>query len=332
MLSDRTSCAVSIRVCHVIPGPEAPYRMVFAREQIKSLSALGVTSHSVFLQSRTSPSVIAREVRRLRRALQEFRPHVVHAHYGTVTAILTALCSRVPIVITYRGSDLNPCPSISPVRSVVGRLLSQIAAYRAARIVCVSAELKNKLWRGGDGVRIVATGVDVTAFRPAPRNTSRRELGWPLGRKVVLFNAGDDPQVKRRDLAIAAVAAARELSLDFDFIELDGKVDHGRIPIYLNAADCLLVTSDWEGSPNIVKEAIACDLPVVTVETGDVRARLAKVTPSCIVERNPTSIARGIAEILHEPHRSNGHETIGDVSSERVAQQIVALYREVLAH
>lgn len=330
-LSGSASNPVALRVCHVLPGPDSPHRMVFAREQISSLSALGVINHSVFLQSRTSPQLVFREARRLHRVMEEFRPQVVHSHYGTVTALITALCSRAPMVITYRGSDLNPCPSISPLRSALGRLLSQIAAYRAARIVCVSADLKRKLWRGGDGIRIISTGVNLATFRPASRETSRRELGWPFDRKVVLFNAGDDPQVKRKDLAAAAVAEARKLSLDFDFIELDGRVDHRRMPIYLNAADCLLVTSDWEGSPNIVKEAIACDLPVVAVEVGDVRARLAKVTPSRIVERTPASIASGLVAILNQSGRSNGHETIGDVSSDTVAQQIVALYREALA-
>ncbi|MBX3236604.1 MAG: glycosyltransferase family 4 protein [Nitrospiraceae bacterium] len=327
-------CSVSseapLRVCHVLPGPPDPQRMVFATEQISSLSALGVMNHSVFLWSRTSPVVVLYETRRLRKEIREFRPNLVHAHYGTVTAMLAALSVSIPIVITYRGSDLNPCPSISSIRSRLGRFLSQIAAYRAARIVCVSAELRGRLWRGGSEVRIIPTGVDLSRFRPISRDVARRQLGWPPGRPVVLFNVGDDPLVKRKDLALAAVAEARKMSLDFDFVELNGRVAHADISTYLNAADCLLVTSDWEGSPNIVKEAVACDLPVVTVDAGDVRERLAKVTPSIIVERRPSSIAKGLAEILRDPRRSNGHETVADISSENVARQLVAVYREVL--
>lgn len=319
-----------LRVCHVLPGPQDPQRMVFANEQISSLTAWGVVNRTVFLQSRTCPLVVVREALRLRGEIQDFRPHVVHAHYGTVTAMITALCASAPLVITFRGSDLNPCPSISPIRSALGRLLSHLAAYRAAGIICVSADLKRRLWRSGSGIRIISTGIDCSIFQPASRDVAREELGWPAGRPVVLFNAGDDPLVKRRDLALAAVAAARALSLDFDFVELNGTIPHARVPAYLNAADCLLVTSDWEGSPNIVKEAIACALPVVTVDVGDVRERLAGVKPSYIVERSPLAIARGLGEILRHPCRSNGPETIADLSSGSIAKQLVAVYREVV--
>ena len=112
---------------------------------------------------------------RFRRVIRTFRPQVIHAHYGTVTAMFAALgAGRIPLVITYRGSDLNRLPSARGLRPAAGRLLSQIAALRAARIVCVSRQLKNLLWWRRARVTVLPSGVDPEVFRPAPWKPLRR--------------------------------------------------------------------------------------------------------------------------------------------------------------
>jgi glycosyltransferase involved in cell wall biosynthesis len=109
---------------------------------------------------------------------------------------------------------------------------------------------------------------------------------------------------------------------------LDGNEPPARIPLFLNAADCLLVTSNFEGSPNIVKEALACDLPVVSVDVGDVADRLAGVSPSRVVDRSEDAIAAALLEVVGLGLRCNGAAAIGDLSEERIAERIVAVYRE----
>jgi glycosyltransferase involved in cell wall biosynthesis len=113
-------------------------------------------------------------------------------------------------------------------------------------------------------------------------------------------------------------------------VVLDGGLQPERVPIFLNAADCLLLTSPWEGSPNIVKEAVACNLAVVSVDVGDVREQLAGVNPSRIVSTVPEEIARGVLEIVSSPSRSNGREKLKAISSDTVAQRILAVYRVAL--
>ncbi|MBI4002211.1 MAG: glycosyltransferase [Nitrospira defluvii] len=304
--------------------------MIFAKNLILALSEAGVECRSVFLQSRTSPIVLVREVKRLRRELAQFHPNVIHAHYGTVTAAVCALSSRVPLVITYRGSDLNPGLGLCSLRSAVGRLLSQFAALRASRMMCVSTQLKSRLWWRQRFVAVVPSGVDLQRFRPMAKAAARIRMGWKSDEKVVIFNAGFDAIRKRLDLAEAAIQMAHRWCGDIRLEILDGSATQERIPFYLNAADCLLMTSDWEGSPNIVKEAIACNLPVVSVDVGDVKERLAHVRPSRIVGRDPLEIGRALAGFLQKPERSNGFEAIQDLSSEKVAERVVALYREAL--
>jgi teichuronic acid biosynthesis glycosyltransferase TuaC len=315
-----------LRVLAVTPLPSSRASMIHVTRQVASLEVSGVTCQTFIVASRTAPWVVLREWSRLRREIRAFQPDIVHAHYGTMTAFLAILSTACPIMVTYRGSDLNPNRNRGRLREVVGTLLSQIAALRAARIICVSNQLKNKLWWRRDRISVIPTGVDMTLFYPRDMQEARRELGWGQDERVVLFNAGD-PIIKRLDLARAAVEFAESLCGKIRFAALDGDVPPNSIPVMMSSADCLLLTSDWEGSPNVVKEALACNLPVVAVDVGDVRERLERVRPSMIVPRDACAIGKAIFEILKQGQRSNGRESAKDLSSEVVSQRIVTVYR-----
>lgn len=315
-----------LRVLAVTPLPSARGSMVHVARQVASLEAAGVTCQTFAVASRTSPRIVVGEWHRLRREIRAFQPHIVHAHYGTMTAFLAVLSTALPVIVTYRGSDLNPNRSRGRLREAVGTLLSQISALRAARIICVSTQLKTKLWWRRDRASVIPSGVDMTLFRPRDLKEARHELGWGENERVVLFNAGD-PICKRLDLARAAVQFAESLCGTIRFVVLDGNVLPDVIPSMMNAADCLLLTSDWEGSPNVVKEALACNLPVVSVDVGDVRERLERVQPSAIVCRDSREIGKAISDILRQGKRSNGREQGHALSSQVVSQRIVSLYR-----
>lgn len=315
-----------LRVLAVTPLPSSRASMVHVTRQVASLEAAGVACQTFMVASRTSLQIVLREWRRLRREIQAFQPHIVHAHYGTLTAFLAILSTALPVIITYRGSDLNSNRSRGWLREAVGTLLSQFAALRAARIICVSNQLKDKLWWRRDRVSVIPTGVDTTLFYPRDLHEVRRELGWGENERIVLFNAGD-PVCKRLDLALAAVQFSESLCGRIRFIVLDGNVSPDLIPSMMNGADCLLLTSDWEGSPNVIKEALVCNLPIVSVDVGDVRERLEHIHPSAIVPRDSREIGKAISDALKQGQRSNGHESGNAPSTEVVAERIVSLYR-----
>lgn len=322
--------ATTLRTLNVIPGDEAGPAMIFAKRHSASLVSMGVDNRDFFLSSRVSPAVIIREGRRLRRLIEEFSPHVVHAQYGTVTSFLTVAVSSRPVVVQFQGSDLL-ARRVS-LRTVCGKLLSQLSALRATRIICVSEELKRSLWWRRQRARVILAGVDLEVFAPRDKSAARRDLGWDPSVPVVIFNAGSDPWIKRLDLAQGAIELIRPNFPGLRFVVLDGKVDPDKIPNLLNAADCLLLTSRYEGSPNVVKEAIACGLPVVSVDVGDVRARLHTVTPSCVVAPEPEAIAAAVASILHNPVRSNGPSATEDFGLRQITQTTIDLYREAAGH
>jgi glycosyltransferase involved in cell wall biosynthesis len=321
-----------IRALHVIPGLPGTSVMVFARRESACLQKAGIEVHQFHLGSRTSPLVLIREALRFRREVNEFRPDVVHAHYGTVTALFCVALASCPVVVTFRGSDLNPSAAGSCLRLLAGRLCSQLAALRAAHVICVTRKLQQRLWWRCKRVSVLPGAINLHQFAPQLKLQARRQLGWPANERIVLFNAGAAPQVKRLDIAEEVIERARQRIPQVRLVVLRGEIDPNLIPMYLNAADCLLVTSDWEGSPYIVKEALACNLPIVSVDVGDVAELCAGVEPSRIVPRDREALAAAVVDLLSADVRSNGHSAMQPWSEERVAQRVRDIYQTVLGN
>jgi teichuronic acid biosynthesis glycosyltransferase TuaC len=322
---------LSIRVLFVIPGEAQGNSMIFARRQARSLPREDVEVDCFYLRSRTAPATLLREYFRLRGHIARYHPSLVHAQFGTVTAMLAALAAgRTPLAITYRGGDLNRSPSTGMARAWVGRLLSQLAALRAGMIVCVSERLRQRLWWKRGRAIVLPSGVDEERFQPEPRGQARARLGWPLRDRVVLFNAGRDPHNKRLDLAIQAAEVARRTWPDLRLQILDGEVDPGRVPTLMNASDCLLVASDTEGSPTVIQEALACAVPIVSVDVGDAVERVRGVTHARIVKQDAESLGHALAEITAAPLRTNGPEVAGELSLRHISRSLCGLYREAL--
>jgi teichuronic acid biosynthesis glycosyltransferase TuaC len=322
------------RVLFVVPGEAQGSSMIFVRRQAHSLVAEGVRADLYFLSSRTSPQRLLAEFHRFRAELRRLRPQVVHAHFGTMTAAFAALgCGSLPLVVTYRGSDLNPppvcCRGLARVRARCGCLLSQLAALRARQIVCVSRQLRDRLWWRRAVVRILPTGVDPAMFHPEPRARARQRLGWAEGETVVLFNAGHDARGKRLDLAQAAFARARRQMPALRLEILDGSVAPARVPALMNASDCLLLTSFSEGSPTVVQEALACDLPIVSVDVGDVVERLEGVRDSTVALAEPAVLARALLSMVNPPRRSNGSLKVAEFSQHGIALQLKEIYQQL---
>lgn len=317
-----------MRVLFVIPGDGQGSSMIFARRQAESLARVGVEVEVFHLRSRTSVWTLLRETLRFRRRVRSFDPQVIHAHFGTVTALFAALAAPLrPLTITFRGSDLNVSRSL---RSLVGFVLSQIAALRAGRIVCVSRQLRERLWWRRGIVIVLPSGVDPEVFRPEARSEVRRRLGWDDDQRVVVFNAGHDPANKRVDLAREALRLTQGLLACVRMEVLDGATAPARVPELLNAADCLLLTSDREGSPTVIQEALACNLPVISVDVGDTVERLLGVRRSTIVPREATAIARELARVLRVPSRSDGRRKVAEFSAPRIAGELCRMYRELV--
>ena len=329
-----------MRVLMVIPGSaDDQASMVFARRQSAAVESAGGTVAFFFLASRTDPRAVMREVSRLRQVVADVRPDVVHAHFGTVTGMVCVTAGCRPLVVSFRGSDINPLYHSFRrnlgdhwLRNTLGRAMSRRAAHRAEGIVCVSEQLRQRLPASTRGRAIVVpSGVDLERFTPASREAARAALGWSTTDRVVLFNAGRFSALKRPELAQAAVEWARRELPDIKLVTLDGTASPSSIPQIINASDVVLLTSDYEGSPNIVKEAIACSVPVVSTPAGDVPERLADVRPSWLTDGSVAALGRGIVEAITFGGRTNGAEIARrDLDGRIGAQKLLAFYHDVV--
>jgi glycosyltransferase involved in cell wall biosynthesis len=182
------------------------------------------------------------------------------------------------------------------------------------------------LWRRERAV-VLPSGVDPDLFSPAPKRYARARLHWSQTDEIILFNSGNGAPVKRRDLAEAVMACAKRLRTALRLEVMDGRCSPDLVPMMMNAADCLLVTSDFEGSPTIVQEALACNLPVVSVDVGDVAQRLRGVRATRIAPRDPQALAQALDAVLSLGERSDGRLKLDECSSRRVAAELESIYR-----
>ncbi|SVE57741.1 uncharacterized protein METZ01_LOCUS510595, partial [marine metagenome] len=199
------------RILWLIPGEEKhPSSMCFVKRQLTVLKERSELQMEVFFMGKTrSPLNLFRRFINLNSVIKDFSPHLIHAQYGTVTSAFGAVSLKWPLVISYRGSDLNPSPGDHWARNLFGKLLSQFSAYRASYIICVSEQLRQKLWRRNIPIEVIPSGVDLELFSPISRNQARRKLEWDQHDPVVLFNAGSNPITKGFGLASDTVKFAR---------------------------------------------------------------------------------------------------------------------------
>jgi glycosyltransferase involved in cell wall biosynthesis len=175
---------------------------------------------------------------------------------------------------------------------------------------------------------VVPNGIDRRLFSPINRAEARRRLGWDDRKRIILFAADPSVECKRAWLAERACDQARKRIGDVH-LHVATQVPPDDMPVLMNAADCLLLTSSTEGSSTVIKEALMCDLPVVTTPAGDAREILDGIEPSWVCDGTPQSIASALVECLREPQRCNGREVVSWLGGDQVAERILRLYADL---
>lgn len=240
---------------------------------------------------------------------------LVHANYG-LTAPPAVAQPTIPVVLTLWGSDL------------LGRygMVSRCCARFADEVVVMSDEMAEQVDRP---CHVIPHGIDMELFRPLSQSAARRELGWDEGVHQVLFPYDPSRPVKNFELAERVVELARERIDEPIELQTGGGIDHDRIPLYMNAADVMLLTSHREGSPNTVKEAMACDLPVVATAVGDLDEQLADVAHSTVASTDE-GLAAALCEALEAGERSDGRSKIAEIGLQNQLDRIERVFESAL--
>lgn len=309
------------------PDEERPWYGAFVKSQADSLERLGVELDVLAIRGYAGRGAYAQAAARIAR-LNRARPHdVVHAHYGH-SAVVGRLQLRAPLIVSYCGDDLlgtrTPEGGLTARSRVEAAVFSQLARVSAATIT-KSAEMERAL---PAAVRhrnhVIPNGVDLERFRPIARDEARRRLGWELGERTVLFLANPAIAAKNHPLAVATCERLPGVRL-----QVAHDLPAADVPLLLSAADALLFTSISEGSPNVVKEAMAAELPVVSTPVGDVPERLRGVRGCHVCEPHPEALARALEDALEGGRSPEARAAVAPLSSEAVARRVLDLYERV---
>lgn len=290
----------------------------FVLEQMEALREAG-NSVFLFTVNGHGPFGYLANLWLLKATVKKFSPDIVHAHYG-LCGLLCTLQHRTPVVVTYHGSDINS-------RTVLP--LSRLAMRRAAYNLFVSQTLQEKAFRSVSRplhhTAVLPCGVNLDKFSPINREEARNQLGLQSEGHYVLFSGAFANEIKNAPLAKAACA----LLPGTELLELDNR-SREEVALMMNAADVLLVTSHREGSPQAVKEALACNLPVVSVNVGDIAALLSLTHGGTITDPTPQSLANAMAQFLDTSQRTHAREQMNGYSNSRIAAQLCSLYKKIM--
>lgn len=288
----------------------------FIVEQAEALKAMGCEVDFFGLQGKGVKGYLG-NLSALKRKIKDLRPDVVHAHYG-LSGLLACLQRKAPVVVTYHGSDIND----SQVRR-----FSKKAMHLAAWNVFVSRKTL-EIAHPKKKYALLPCGVDLSDVQLTEREVARQKMHMELQKRYVLFAGAFDNEVKNAPLAKEAMAL---LDGDVELLELKGYTRE-EVSLLMCAVDAFLMTSFTEGSPQVIKEALACGCPIVSVDVGDVKERTDGVEGCFVAEtRQPEELAGLLQKAIAFEGKTKGRDKLlaDGLVNRLVAQRLTEIYEAV---
>lgn len=300
-------------VCSKNSGKVAP----FITEQAAAIQATGIKMEYFCVEGKGWRGYLSNRAKMMRK-IAEFQPDIIHAHYG-LSGLLANTQRRIPVVTTYHGSDINE-PMVYPY--------SKQNMYLSAHNIFVS---KKNLKKAGlkRKYSLIPCGVNLSSFEAIDKRIAREKSGLDPNGKYVLFSGSFDNKVKNPELAIAAIKLLNDVTL----LELKGYTRE-EVTRLMYAADACLMTSHTEGSPQFIKEAMACGCPLVSVDVGDVAEVTCDVDGCYLTTYNAEDVAAKLQQAMIFGKRTEGRKRIVDVGmdAETVTRKITEVYKTVIAN
>lgn len=256
-----------------------------------------------------------RSIPELRYELKTIKPDLIHAHGGTI-ALLCNFQHKIPVISTYHGSDIN-------LQKV--RLISAFASLLSSANIFVSKQIhKRSLIKRKDD-NIIPCGIDFNVFKELPQNEARKALNFPEEESYILFGSWFTNPDKYFSLASKALKAFPSIKVREIFNRSREEVN-----LLINGASLVLLTSLSEGSPNVIKEAMACNCPIVTNDVGDVKDIIGDTKGCYVATYDPEDIADKIKLALVFGKRTNGRNKVKHLDSSIIAQKVSEVYDSVM--
>ena len=303
---------------NAVGGDSSKY--TFVREQGEELRKLGCEIAYYAVVGKGMRGYL-RNVKPLRKKIQEFQPDIVHAHYGLcgMVAVLAAK-KKVPVVVTcHNGETLTK----------YGYINASLAIHRADYTICVAQHIYDKLYLKPKPYMIQPCGIDLKDLPLVDKAIAQKEMNLSPDKINILFGGSFSNARKNAPLANAAIALLKRD--DVNLIEMKG-FNRQQVAMLLNGCDVLLLPTKSEGSPQVLKEAMACNCPIVATDVADIAYLLQGVTNSYVTSFDPADVAEKIQRVIDSGERTNGRERINELKLDNplVCVTILGIYKEVL--
>ena len=319
-------------VTGVYPTEQRPHAGTFVKSQVDSLIAAGLDVEVLLPKPGPAPLRYITATSTIFRKALSGRYDVIHGQYG-LWGVAARLQWFTPVVVSFWGDDLLGTVTADGGRSKksLGVIwISRKLCYLANAVIVKSAQMKQAAGGPQDKVFVIPNGVNFAQFHLIDRLEARTALSWDPNRYYVLFGNNPAIPVKNFTLAQAAIARLRERDMDAELVVANG-LPHDTVVQYMNASNALLLSSVAEGSPNVVKEAMACNVPVVSTDVGDVAAVIGGTEGCSVCQHDADALAVGLEKALHHSERTTGRIAIQHLDSAVIAQRIINVYTKVIS-
>lgn len=255
----------------------------------------------------------------LNKKIRGWHPDVIHAHYG-LSGLLANLQRKVPVVTTYHGSDIND-------KKVL--LFSKQAMRLSAWNVFVSQKTMDLAYPKRN-YSLLPCGIDMSDMQLTEKSEARQKMHLSADKRYILFAGAFDNDVKNAPLAKHTVEAIQDDNAEL--MELKG-YSRDEVTLLMCAADTFLMTSLSEGSPQVIKEAMACGCPIVSVDVGDVKERVEGLEGCYVAEtRDPQELVQLLQKAMTLKGKTKGRERLvaDGLDNNIVAQKLISIYERVI--
>lgn len=302
-----------------IYAPFTKYMAPFVYEQMEDLKKLGVDC-DVYLISGGSKGYL-KAIIDLRKKVKDYLPDVLHAHYG-LCGLIANTQRKIPVVTTYHGSDLNSTPL---------RFFSLLTCWLSKANIVVSIGLMRRSFFRRK-THIIPCGVNTSLLTPMSKAQARINLRWQQEDIYILFSKEFFNKEKNYPLAKAAVDEYGRVYQSGRTVHLIEFIGFSREEVHwlYNAVDCVIMTSHHEGSPQLIKEAMLCNCPIVSVDVGDVKQVISGTEGCYIAERTASDLAEKLNLAIRFGRTKGRDSVIRHYDSTNVAQRVIALYKSIL--
>jgi glycosyltransferase involved in cell wall biosynthesis len=309
---------------NAFPYPKLPYYGIFVETQVRHWREAGVEVDLFFINGRESKwNYLSGVVAWIWRMLCEGRRYDAIVTHHSYCCLIAAFLRprRVPLIYQVHEGTIHFWK--------LNKLLVRLATKAADKVVYVSKNLPDLLGYPVRAEDIIPCGVDLNLFKPADQVAAREAIGWDASEEVIIYAAKERKYYERFEIVERATEVLEREGRKVRLFRLEGLAPD-QVPVYLNAGDVLVVSSHGEGSPKIVKEALACNKPVVALRVGSVETLLGGIRSGFLAEDSVADMVLQLRKALDLKGKGSGRERMQALSSLKTSADLLQICRKTI--